>query len=169
MRRMISSIALAGALMLPALGVQAAGVAVVDVPYIIDNSPQAEAASRQLQEDFGPVQQRMQQMQQEYQEIAESLERDALVMDEQEQAQAEQRLQELEQEMRQMEQQFQQQLGVEQEQAFSRIQQIIAEIVNEIADEEGYDVVVGQGVLYARDSVDLTDRVLERMRERFED
>jgi outer membrane protein len=168
-RSIITLCILAGALLLPAANAHASGVAVVDVPYIIDNSPQAEAASRQLQQNFGPVQQQMQSKQQEYQEIAESLERDALVMDEQEQAEAQQRLQELEQEIRQMEQQFQQQLGMEQEQAFSRIQEIVREIVNELADEGGYDVVVGQGVLYARDSVDLTDRVLERMRERFED
>lgn len=169
MRRIIAPFAVALLLALPAAPALADGVAVVDVSYLIDNSPQSEAAGQALEESFGPAQQEMRSKQQEYQELAETLERDALVMDEQEQQEIEERLQQLEQEMRQMEQQFQQQLGMEREQAVSRIQRIIAEIVDEIAQEEGYDVVVGQGVLYARDSVDLTERVLARMRERFEE
>lgn len=145
------------------------GVAVVDVAYLIDNAPQAQAASRDIEEEFGPAQQRMQEKQQEYQELAEKLQRDGLVMDEQEQQQTQQRLQELEQEIRQMEQQFREELGVEREQAFSGIQEIIAEIVGEIAEEEDLDVVVAQGVLYSSDRADLTERVLQRMEARYDE
>ncbi len=35
--------------------------------------------------------------------------------------------------------------------------------VEALAEDEGYDLVVGQGALYASDAVNLTERVLERM------
>lgn len=151
------------------MNAHAGDVGVVDMGYLINNAPQAEAASRELEESFGPEQRRMQEKQQEYQELVEQLEKDELVMEEQERQETRQRLQELQQEMQQMEQRFREELGAEREQAFGRIQQLVAEIVDEMAEEEGFDVVVTQGVLYASESANLTDRVLERMEQRFEE
>lgn len=153
---------------LPVMAVHAQGVAVVDTQYLIANAPQAESLDQQLQDAFGPAQQEMQAKQQEYRDLAEELQRDELVMGEEERAEKEERLAGLEQEIRQMQQQLQQQFGQRRQQALGQLQQLIAEEAQAVAESEGYDVVVGQGVLYATDSVDLTDRVLERLEQRAE-
>ncbi len=164
MRRI--TLALALPLVLTAMSASADKVGVVDMAYLFQHAPQAEAADRQLQQAIGPARQQMQEKQEEYEELAEQLERDSLVMDEQEQEELEARMQEIQREIQQMEHQFQQQLGQQQDRAMAEIQQLIAEVSEEVAAEQGFDLVVGQGVLYAADEVNLTDRVLERLRER---
>lgn len=169
MRKIIISCAFIPLLLLPAVAAHAEKVGVVDMNYLMERAPQAEAAGQQLQQAFGPAQEEMQAKQQEFQELAEKLERDSLVMDESERQETEQRMRELQQEMQQMQQQFQQQLSQQQEQAYGQIQQLIAEVAEDIATEEGIDVVVGQGVLYASDSANLTERVLDRLEARAEE
>ena len=165
MRRMILPFAVLALALLPVTAA-AERVAVVDVNYLMEHAPQARAAGQQIQQALGPAQQEMQEKQQEYQELAEELERDELVMGEDEREQIQARMAELEQELQQMQQQLQQQVGQQRQQAMGQIQELISGIVAEIAEEEGYEVVVGQGVLYASDGVDLTDRVLQRLEER---
>ncbi|MFW5969301.1 MAG: OmpH family outer membrane protein, partial [Halofilum sp. (in: g-proteobacteria)] len=71
----------------------------VDVPYLIDNAPQAKAASGELESQFGPKQQELQKKQQEFQQLQEKLEKDGLVMSEEERAEAEDRLTEMKREI----------------------------------------------------------------------
>lgn len=169
MRRLKTTAGLAVGLLAASAAAQADKVGVVDMNQLMQNAPQAEAARAAIEEAFGPAQQEMQQKRREYQELAEQLERDGLVMDESEQQEMRERMGQLEQELRQMDQQFGQQLGQQRQRVLARLQQLIAEEVQVVAEEEGYDVVVGQGVLYARDTVDLTDQVMERLEERGSD
>jgi outer membrane protein len=45
-----------------------------------------------------------------------------------------------------------------------QVQRRIFEVIEELAKNEGYDVVLGDNVIYAADSVDITPQVLERLK-----
>lgn len=143
-------------------------IAYVDVSYLIDSSPQARAASRQLEQAFGPRQQEVRSKREEYMELAQRLEQEGLVMSDDEREGIEVRLQQLEREITRTEQAFREELNLERSTAFEGVQRAVMEAVSEVAEAEGYDLVIGQGVLYANDAVDLTSRVLENMEEKFE-
>lgn len=149
--------------MLPGIAQAESKIGYVNVPYLIDNSPQAQAASGELEKQFGPKQQQLQQKQQEFQELQQKLQKDGLVMSEEERADAEDRLSEMKREIQRMQETFREDLNVERNNAFKGVRQSVMAVVETLAEEEGYDVVVGQGALYASDAVNLTDRVLERM------
>lgn len=143
-----------------------AKVAYVNVPYLIDNSPQAKAASSELEERFGPKKQELQNKQQEYQQLQQKLQKDGLVsMTEAERQDAQERLRTLKREIQRMQQAFREDLNMERNNAFKEVRKAVMEAVQKLAEEEGYDLVVGQGALYASDAVNLTERVLERMKE----
>lgn len=148
--------------MLPGLAL-AEKIGYVDVPYLIDNSPQAKAASGELETQFGPKQQELQRKQQEFQQLQEKLQKDGLVMSEDERADAEDRLNEMKREIQRMQEAFREDLNIERNNAFKGVRQSVMAAVEGLAEEEGYDLVVGQGALYASDAVNLTERVLERM------
>lgn len=143
-------------------------IAYVNVPYLIDNSPQAEAASAELEQQFGPQQQDLQQKQQQFQELRDKLQKDGLVMAEQERTELEQRLQELRRDIQRSQKSFRDSLNEERNHALQGVREVVMTTVQTIAEEEGYDLVVGQGALYASDAVNLTSRVLDRMEARFE-
>lgn len=158
---------LAGALPVAALA-QSPKVGYVDVPYLIDNSPQAKEASSQLEEEFGAAQQKLQQKQEEYQRLQQKMQKDGLVMSESERQETEQRMRELKREIQRDEETFREELNIQRNDAFKRVRGAVIQAVRNLAEEEGYDLIVGQGALYASDGVDLTERVLERMEKRYE-
>ena len=140
----------------------------VDVPYLIDNSPQAEAASSELEEQFGPKQQQLQSKQKEFQQIQQKLQKDGLVMEEAKRKELEQRLQELKRDIQRSQQAFQEELNIQRNSAFKQVRQAVMRAVQNLAKNEGYDLVVGQGALYASEAVNLTERVLQRMKENYD-
>lgn len=150
------------------MAAEAPKIGYVDIPFLIENSPQAEAASAQLEEQFGPKQQELQKKQQEFQQIQQKLQKDGLVMEESERKKLEQRLQELKREIQRSQQAFQEELNIQQNSAYKGVRQAVMRAVQNLADEEGYDLVVGQGTLYASDAVNLTERVLKRMKDNYE-
>lgn len=156
------------AAVLPGTALAESKIGYVNVPYLIDNSPQAKAASGELEERFGPKQQQLQQKQQEFQQLQEKLQKDGLVMSEEERAEAENRLNEMKREIQRMQEAFREDLNIERNNAFKGVRQSVMAAVEALAEEEGYDLVVGQGALYASDAVNLTDRVLERMEANFD-
>lgn len=166
MRKMLTVfILLAGVLPITALA-QSPKVGYVDVPYLIDNSPQAQEASAELEEQFGSAQQQLQREQEEYQSLQEKMQRDGLVMSESERQETEQRMRELKREIQRNQETFREELNIQRNDAFKQIRDAVMQTVEELAEEEGYDLIVGQGALYASDGVNLTERVLERMKER---
>ena len=62
-----------------------------------------------------------------------------------------------------MQKAFREDLNIERNNAFKGVRQSVMAAVETLAEEEGYDLVVGQGALYASDAVNLTERVLDRM------
>lgn len=143
-------------------------VGYVDVQYLIDNSPQAKAATADLEDKFGPQQEQLRQQQQEFQRLQQKLQKDGLVMSEGEREEIEQRLRELKREIQRGQQAFREELNIQRSGALSEVREAVLKAVEDMAEDEGYDLIVGQGVLYAGDAVDLTQRVLERMKERFD-
>lgn len=167
--RNIATIFLLLAAMLPATVLaQDQRIAFVNVSYLVDNSPQAEAASAQLQEKFGSQQQELEQKQQEFQQLQQKLQKDSLVMSESEREKNQERLQQLGREIQRGRKSFRDALNNERNAALQEVREVVMNAVQQIARNEGYDLVVGQGAIYASESINITDQVLERMKARFE-
>ena len=168
MRNIVTTLVLLAATLPAAALAQSPKIGYVDVPYLIDNSPQAREASTQLEEEFGAAQQQLQEKQQDYQRLQQKLQKDGLVMSESERQEIEQQMRDLKRDIQRDEETFREELNIQRNDAFKRVRNAVMQAVQNLAAEEGYDLVVGQGALYASDAVDLTERVLERMKERYE-
>lgn len=168
MRNIVTTFVLLAAMMPATVLAQDQRIAFVNVSYLVDNSPQAEAATSELQEEFGPQRQQLQQKQQEFQQLQQKLQKDSLVMSEEERAQNQERLQKLGREIQRGQKSFRDALNKKRNAALQEVRKIVMNTVQKIAQEEGYDLVVGQGTIYASESINITERVLERMKARFE-
>jgi len=157
------------AMILPAAhAAEEARVGYVNVQYLVDNSPQAKAASSDLEKKFGPQQQALQEQKQEFQRLQQKLQKDGLVMSENERAEIEQNLRELKREIERGQKDLREELNIQRNGILSEIHDAVMKSVESLAREEGFDLIVGQGALYASDAVNLTDKVLARMKEQFD-
>jgi len=144
-------------------------VGFVDVNRVMEQSPQARNVSERLQGEFEPAQAEMRDRQQRMQTIQSRLERDADVMSDDERRELESEFRDLQRSLQRMQNDLAEDFNARRNEALSNLQRLIMTEVQEYARANDLDLVVGEGVFYASSSVDITDAVLERLRQRHED
>jgi outer membrane protein len=151
-----------------ALAAENAKIGYVDVQYLIDNSPQAQAASKDLQEQFAPQKQKIDQKRKKLQQIQQKIQKEGMTLSESKRNELEQQAQQLQRDIKRSRKALQEDLNIERNDAFQGVRQSVMSAVEAVAQESGFDVIVGQNALYASDAVNITERVLKRMKASYE-
>ena len=138
-------------------------IGVVNVPILMDRAPQAQIAMDALQEEFAPRQREIVARQKEYEDLSEKVQRDVAVMGETERRNAENDLRNLQREVTRLQNEFREDLNLRRNDELGKLQRTLLEEVQTYAKGAGYDLVVGDGVLYASDTVNITESVLRAM------
>ncbi len=160
-------IALLSAFTVPAIA-QEMKIGVVNVPVLMDRAPQAKVAMDALQEEFAPRQREILAKQKEYEELGGKVQRDVAVMGETERRNAENDLRNLQREVTRLQNEFREDLNLRRNEELGSLQRALLEEVQTYAKSAGFDLVVGDGVLYASDSVNITENVLRAMEANFQ-
>jgi outer membrane protein len=162
--------ALAGLSLVAPLAVQAQGtpkIAVVNIPRLLEEAPQAKAAMQALQEEFAPRQREMAAQQKELKTKDEKLQRDGAVMAENERRSAENDLRSGQRELQRKQQEYVEDLNLRRNEELGKLQRSLLQEVQAFARTSSYDLVVGDGVLYANESLDITAQVLAALQQRY--
>ncbi len=155
----VAGIALVCAFALPAAA-QEMKIGVVSLPALIERAPQTKAAMDALQEEFAPRQREFQAKQKEYEDLAAKIQKDLAVMGETERRNAQKEVRDLERDLARMQNEFQEDLNLRQNEEYGKLQRDMLKEVQDFAEAQGYDLIVGDGVLYVTSAVNITDDVL---------
>lgn len=159
--------ALLFAVALPATA-QELKIGVVNVPLLMDRAPQTKAAMDALQEEFAPRQREILAKQTELQDLVEKAQKDAAVMSETERRNAEKSVRDLQREVQRLETEFREDLNLRQNEELGTLQRAILAEVQTFAQAQGYDIVVGDGVLFASTAANITEEVLRAIEANFQ-
>lgn len=162
----IFAIILFGALALPA-SAQELKIGVVNVPLLMDRAPQTKAAMDALEQEFAPRQREFAAKAKELEDFNAKLQRDAAVMGETERRNADKQLRDLQREVSRLQNEFQEDLNLRQNEELGNLQRSILAEVQQYAQDQGFDLVVGDGVLYASAAVIITEDVLRAIEANF--
>lgn len=143
-------------------------IGVVNVPALMQQSPQRQVAMDGLQEEFAPRQREIVAKQKEFEDLGEKVQRDVAVMGETERRNAERDLRDLQREVQRLQTEFQEDLNLRQNEELGNLQRMLLKEVQEYAEASGFDLVVGDGVLYASTAVNITENVLRAMEANFQ-
>jgi len=160
-------IALVCAFALPAAA-QELRIGVVNVPVLMDRSPQTKAAMDALQEEFAPRQREFVAKQKELEDLTAKIQKDVSVMGETERRNAEKNLRDLQRDVARIQQEFREDLELRQNEELGTLQRSLLKEVQDYAQAEGYDLIVGDGVLFASSVVNITEEVLRAVEANFE-
>jgi outer membrane protein len=158
-------------LMFAAANVMAASspkIAYVSVEKILTEAPQVKAVNDSMMERFGGRKTELQEMEKEINEMRENYKRNELVM-------TEDKLNELKdsiitkiQDFKQKEAVLQQEVATVRNQELAVLQQSVRSIIQDIAKDEKYDLILtSEGVAYANEKLDISNKVLDRMNKAF--
>ncbi len=167
MVRAILGIALVCAFSLPA-SAQELKIGVVNIPVLLERSPQTKAAMDALQEEFAPRQREFLAKQKELEDMTAKVQKDLAVMGETERRNAEKNLRDLQREVTRLQTEFREDLNLRQNEELGLLQRSLLKEVQDYASQEGYDLVVGDGVLFASNAVNITEEVLRAVEANFQ-
>ncbi len=152
------------ALLLPGVAMAQAKIGFVNVARLISESPQAATAMAALQEEFAPRQRELVAQRKAFEEKQAKLQRDLEVMGPVERRNAESELRKLERELQRNVEELNEDANLRRNEELGKLQRDLLKEVAAFAQAEGYDLVIGEGVLFASPAVDITSNVLERLR-----
>lgn len=143
-------------------------IGVVNVTALMEQAPQAKQAMDALQEEFAPRQRTILAKQKELEELSEKVNRDLAVMGETERRNAEKELRDLQRDVTRMQTEFREDLNLRRNEELGNLQRSLLKEVQDYAEASDFDLIVGDGVLYASSSVNITEMVLRAMQANFE-
>jgi outer membrane protein len=146
--------------------VQAADMKIgfVSIAKILSSAPQADAASKRLEREFAPRQKGLVEAQNSLRRLEERLSKDGAVMSESQRRSLEGDIRNQARELKRTSDEFREDFNLRRNEELGKFQKQVLDVINSVASEEGFDLVVNDGAtLYASSRVDVTDKVLSRL------
>ncbi|MFO1420791.1 MAG: OmpH family outer membrane protein [Candidatus Competibacteraceae bacterium] len=157
---------IAAALALPLSLAQAADVKIgyVSIAKILNSSPQAEAASKRLEQEFAPRKKGLDEALKSLRKQEEKLAKDGAVMSDSQRRNLENDIRNQARELKRTSDEFREDFNLRRNEELGKFQKQVLDVINNVAREEGFDLVINdQATLYASPQVDVTDKVLKRL------
>ncbi len=143
---------------------EAIKIGFVNVARVLQQAPQAEQAKKRLEREFAPRDKRLVAMQKELKKLEEKLARDAAVMSDSERRKLERDILAKQRELKRARDEFREDFNLRRNEELGKLQRQVFEAVKSLAKDEDYDLLLTDGVVYASDRVDVTDKVLKRLK-----
>ncbi len=148
---------------LPVLAAAELKIGVVNTTRLLQESPQARESRKSLEREFSPREKKLREDQKRFKEKEEQLMRDSAVMSDAKRRKAERELLAMKRELQRSQEEFREDLNIRQNEELNKLQKVISRIIDELAREKGYDLILGENVIHAAKHIDITPQILERL------
>ena len=134
----------------------------VNAVKVIEEAPQGEAALKKLEAEFAPRDKQIVEMQNRLKQMEQDLEKNALVLKENEHRSKEFEIATLKRDLRRATQEFREDYNLRRNEELAALQKIVQKTIAEIAKQENYDLIL-ESAVYAGPKVDVTDKILKKL------
>ena len=146
------------------LSVNAAGKsAFINPNVIIEQAPQAVAASKALEQEFSQRDNNLRSAAASIQELEKSYQNDSAIMSADQKKKVEDQIVQLKRKFQFDQQSVNQDLQKRRQQVLQELQKTISIVIRKYGEEQGYDFIFTEGVAYASEEVDITDEILKEL------
>lgn len=143
-------------------------IAFVNVAKVLEQAPQAIEANKRLEKEFEPRNRSLLELRKELRELEERLSREGVTMSESQLRKLELDIRNRKREIRRAQEDYREDLNIRRNDELRKVQKRVYEAIVALAKKEKYDMVVGDGVIYAGDRVDITAKVLKLLSDEFD-
>lgn len=139
-------------------------VGFVNTDKILEESPQAKAADERLKKEFTARDKKLIETRKEIRTLEEKLAKDAAVMSEAERMKAERDIISRKRDVKRAQDEFDDDFNLRRNEELSKVRKTVFDAIVALAKQDGFDLVLSGGVVFAAERVDITDKVLERLK-----
>jgi outer membrane protein len=138
-------------------------VGFVNIPLVLEKAPQAEKAKKRLEQEFSPRDKQLVAQQKEIESLAAKIAKDAAVTGKSEQAKLEKDVSNKKRDAQRAQQQFSEDFNVRRNEELGKLQSHIVEVIRGIAKDQGFDLLLTDGVIYSSEQIDVTAQVQQKL------
>jgi outer membrane protein len=153
-------------LALASFSLQAAGkFAYINSKALLEQSPQAQAASAELRKQFGPREESLRELAKTIQEQEKTYQTDRAIMSDDQKKKAEEDIVQNKRRFQFEQQSLKDDLQGRQRELLQQVQQTIRKVIQDYGTAQGYDFIfTDASVAFVSDSVDITDEILNELK-----
>ncbi|MDX1252241.1 MAG: OmpH family outer membrane protein [Gammaproteobacteria bacterium] len=141
-------------------------IGVVNATEVLEKAPQKEAAGGRLEQEFSGRRNKLQSEFKEIKQLEEKLAKDGVTMSEGERAKAEKDLLVRKRDFARAQDELNGDLNIRRNEELNKLQQTLLDAIQTVGKEESYDLILAEGVAYVNPKIDLTEKVLQRMKDK---
>ncbi|MFP4168421.1 MAG: OmpH family outer membrane protein [Desulfonatronovibrionaceae bacterium] len=141
-------------------------IGVINLEKVMTSSEPAEEAMSELQGKYQAVKEKLDTKKEEIETLREEMEKQKMVLSQEAQEDKEAELKKKIQEIRKEARGYEQRIQNEQRQLSEPILELLQEIVSDYGEKKDYTLIIdsqNSGLLYAKDSLDITDVVIDEL------
>jgi outer membrane protein len=133
---------------------------VVNFQKLLEDAPQTKAAMQALENEFAPRRRELLTMQNDLKARDEKFQKEGAVMSEADRVKAEKQLRDQQREFSRKAGEFQDDASTRRNEEIGKVQRYLVTEIQGYANAQGYDLVLGDGVFFAKGPLDITANVL---------
>jgi outer membrane protein len=137
-----------------------AKIGVVNFQKLLEDAPQTKTAMSALENEFAPRRRELLTMQNDLKARDEKLQREGAVMAEADRAKAEKSLRDEQREFSRKAGEFQDDASTRRNEELGKVQRYLVQQIQEYSAAQGFDLVLGESVFYAKSNLDITANIL---------
>jgi len=139
-------------------------VGYVNIVKVIEKAPQGELALKRLDAEFAPRDKKLLAMREQIKTIESDLEKDSLVLNTTDRQKKERELLVLKRDLRRATQEFREDYNLRRNEELAALQKLVYKTITNLAKKDKYDLIVHEGAVYSSPNIDITDKVLQLLK-----
>jgi len=137
----------------------------VNTVRIMREAPQVKSAYDRLEGEFASKQRQLVSAGQEIKRLQERLAKNSTIMSDARVSKLRRKIREKRRELKLQQVGIQEDYDARFNEEFGKVQKVIRQVIQQFAKKEFYDLIVSEGVIWANPRINITDDVLERLRQ----
>ncbi len=138
-------------------------IGVVNAIRILEQAPQTEITTKKIEAEFAPRSRELITAQKKLKGLIDRQEKDSAIMSESERNKLNREIDKERRTLKRNQDEFNEDLSFRRRDEMQSIQAVIADAINQVAKAGGYDVVLGEGVIFASAKVDISQKVIDHL------
>jgi len=147
---------------------QSTKIGYINIDHLVTSSPQFIQANQEVIKEFKPQENNLVILAKQIQVLADKFNKISRTLDQSERKSEINKITKLERQLKQRAAALKQQLEIRNSQELSKIQDLINQVVEEVAKEEKFDLILYQNVAYASKKINITSTISQKLRLLFE-
>ncbi len=137
----------------------------VDLAKLSESAPQIIEAQGKIDAEFSSREKELVELQRKLAKMEEALATEGAVMSESERNTKEREILGKRRELKRSQDEFRDDLNIRKNEMLRTVNKEIGAVIEAFAKDEKFDLILAQGVMYAGDKVDITERILKKLAE----